>query len=139
MRPVYEKGSDRKNQLLVAKSFEDKWGYTFSETEELCHWDFDAYFKGRLRALVEVKCRTISVKQFDTYIISQNKMQEVYNAAGDRGVKAILIVRWIDTVGWLHYDEPNNYEIKLGGRYDRSDQGDIESVIHIPILDFNVI
>jgi hypothetical protein len=42
-------------------------------------------------------------------------------------------------VGWLLYVEPNSYEIMRGGRYDRNDLRDIESVIHIPIQDFQLI
>jgi hypothetical protein len=136
---IYEKEQDRENQSLVAKSFEKKWGYVFVESAPLCHWDFDAYFNNKLRALVEIKCRTISIEKFDTYIISQSKMKNVYTASVDLGVKTILIVRWIDMVGWLLYVEPNSYEIMRGGRYDRNDLRDIESVIHIPIQDFQLI
>jgi hypothetical protein len=52
-----------------------------------------------------------------------------------------LLVGWTDCIGWLRVDnrKRNAWPVVRGGRTDRNDPADIESVYEIPTEYFRII
>ena len=94
--------------------------------------DFALTHKGKVEAMVEVKCRTCDKRRFDTYLISTNKLRRLKRAAKASRCLPILLVEWTDALAYIIITDAN-YKVALGGRDDRCDLYDREPVAHLPI------
>lgn len=140
MRPRYETADDRVRQYeaIVAYCSARKWIPRC--TDELAAWDYTLYRGERRTAIVEVKCRRCSSGEYGTYMIGTRKMETLDREAARLAVHGLLLVAWTDCIGVC--DARTALDVghrRHGGRIDRGDPADMESVLHIPIDRFTTV
>jgi|TARA_R110000796_G_scaffold26400_3_gene73488 hypothetical protein len=99
--------------------------------------DYAMYRNDNLVGFSEVKCRTNSVQDYKTYIISLSKVMSARRLSSVTSTKSLLIVSWSDAIGWIDFF--SDFKVKQGGRSDRNDWQDQEPVCHFDIKDFKII
>ena len=135
-RPIYETEADRANEAAVMETLFERWRCQGLRMPKLCGVDYALYRNGRLMAWVEIKCRSNPQSQYDTYAVSEAKMLAGRALAEQTNLPFMLVVQWTDCLGWV---QPERYEVRSGGRRDRADAQDIESMAHIPIAEFKLL
>ena len=89
---------------------------------------------------LEVKCRTIASTTYDTYIIDEDKMQNLQFMSIKQ--TAGLLVHWTDRLGLFIMQgrtRPRDIYVAMAGRNDRGQKNDMEMCWHIPIRLFKTI
>lgn len=143
-RPVYERDEDRDREREVISEFvahlaSEGKNPKANEAPRLYPFDYEVLLDGKPWALVEIKCRTNKMGDYSNYMISADKIRILREEAHIRNVEPILIVSWSDRIGYAGAVEASVRGIRAyGGRYDRNDPMDHESVIHIPHSIFNI-
>lgn len=104
-------------------------------------WDYEMVREGLAVAIVEVKVRRCKMREYPTYMVSEAKALGLRDAAIERGIAGVLLVRWSDAAGWLRLDagQTVKWTVGLGGRVDRGDPADIERVVLLPIAWFGLL
>ena len=99
--------------------------------------DYRVFKGGRYVANAEIKCRTVRHDCYDTYLLSTKKVLH----GSDHGMKLMLVVQWTDRLGYLEITETDmpSFTCVIGGRRDRNNPNDIESVFLIPISRFTFL
>jgi hypothetical protein len=138
VRPIYERSEDRRAQGAVIHRFCEAYPCFPVEMPMLCGWDYELHKGGKVVALVEVKCRLCGWRKYPTYMISKRKVQHLVGDAACRDIAPILLVGWVNRLGWVRLDRCTMTE-SIGGREDRADPMDIEPVLHIPIESFKMV
>ena len=88
---------------------------------------------GVLHAVLEIKCRTNPLHQYPTYMIDLHKLTTLHQLSTMLGCAAILVVRFVDFVTWVSVpDALAAGTVGEGGRTDRDDPSDIDTVMLIP-------
>jgi hypothetical protein len=135
-RPLYETAADLNNEASATAVLCEALGCDAlklplaSRADRLLHKD------GEARTIVEYKCRRVKRGAYDTFMISKAKYDALC-AWNDRGFKAALLVEWADQLAYLMV--PCEHEDGEGGRTDRGDERDIESMVFIPTALFNTV
>lgn len=140
-RPIYETADDRQREWQAVEILSDATHTFASPAPRLTGWDYELRRHGKVVAIVEVKCRNCDCYTYPTYMISKAKVERLRETALSKGVAGGLLVHWRDALGWLRVEgmSPEDWHIETGGRTDRQDPLDIESVIHFPISQFRMI
>lgn len=139
MRPRYETDADRKRQWDAIVRLSRGMGVVPRPTPKLAPWDYSLHSGQSMVAIVEVKCRLCTSGQYPTYMIGTRKMETLQADAVRLGVPGILLVSWSDRIGVVGSADALARGFKAhGGRTDRDDPLDVESVLHIPITMFNL-
>lgn len=126
MRPTYETSSDRKRETSVVSVLCCKWGCDAIMLPKKSIADAMLVVDEGVKALVEVKCRG---KEYDTYMISQRKINDLKMAADMFQVKSLVVVSFPERICYFDASmEPDMVE--QGGRTDRNDSNDIEQMNH---------
>ena len=81
--------------------------------------------------MVEIKVRNYASTDFNTYMISADKIARIRMLSSVSGIPSFLFVAWIDMVGYQPADTPDYTAI--GGRRDRGDPQDIEVLLHYSV------
>lgn len=137
MRPTYQKERDEKNKeeaidqvCLYLKGDELERLGMFSAA------DYMIYKKNKITHIVQLKTRNNCSFDYPTYMISHNKWKNFIALAELNECKAVLVVRWADKIGILIDREPDF--VQHGGRYDRNDPYDMESMAHFYVKNFTM-
>ena len=135
MRPLYETQEDLENEKSVASIIKSVWDLTAVKMPRAYHLDY-ALKDGQdtLRGFAEIKTRTTNKGKYPTYLISLSKIMNARRLTEYTGLSCILIVKWLDNIGWINLDIEG--ELGFGGRKDRNDWQDQEPVIFLPIDKF---
>jgi hypothetical protein len=136
MRKRYETDEDRQNERDVATAIEQHYQLTAIKLPDHSRADFIMHRDGVAQSVIEIKCRNVSSAKYETLMLSKSKYYALLDWA-ERGFKAALVVRWTDAIGICPV--PVEHSLGTGGRTDRGDALDIESVVHIPIDRFKLI
>lgn len=136
MRRRYETEEDLQNEREVAAALERHYHLTAIKLPDNSRADFIMHRDGLAQSVVEIKCRNVSSAKYETLMLSKGKYYALLDWA-DRGFKAALAVRWTDGIGVCPI--PVEHTLGTGGRTDRGDALDIESVVHIPIDQFRML
>lgn len=88
-----------------------------------------------MRSVLEVKCRTIPMGTYTTYILSEAKFLKLQEWC-QNGFRAGLAVRWTDALGLCAITAKDQFKTRMGGRKDRNDPRDQEMMVEIPISRF---
>jgi hypothetical protein len=142
MRPTYETRDDRARQYKTLVILCDYFDCTFKETTQESKYPYDAVLikDGVTRCICEVKVRTCAFADHPVYIIAETKVAKLCRIATKHPVRAIFAFRWTDKVGWLCADKIERLLTpRQGGRKDRGDPRDIESVYYVPVNMFNLL
>jgi hypothetical protein len=120
----------------VAGAIERHYGLEAVKLPDNSRVDFLMHRDGTAQSVIEIKCRNVSSAKYETLMLSKGKYYALLDWA-DKGFKAALVVRWTDGIGVCPV--PVEHTLGTGGRTDRGDALDIESVVHIPIDRFRVL
>lgn len=137
-RPRYETAADRSREARTI----EKWASSFPSVTvtKLPHGhdaDFLAVDSRGNEALVEVKTRTCNSDTYATYHVSADKLKRLQKNAGTSGRDALLVVEWRDRIGYIGVNKYlDNCTFKTGGRWDRGDKYDVETMADIEISHF---
>jgi hypothetical protein len=135
MRQQYETEKDRQNEKAVAAVIESVWGLTAVKMPMSYHLDYALTNAGTgLRGFAEIKCRTNMQYDYPTYMISLSKVITANRLSAVTGLGCILVVKWLDDVGWINFN--TEHELGIGGRKDRDDCDDQEPVAYFKIPEF---
>ena len=138
MRPVYETEAHLQGEQDVAKKLE-AWINnplaTVVKTPPLAPYDYCIVKKGLISGVVEIKVRSNPSDKYPTYMISLEKVSQCTSHANIIGCPFYVVVQWTDKLGWWKFDR-DQYTTGIGGRTDRNDSMDQETVIYIPINNF---
>ncbi|WYV99632.1 hypothetical protein Kassivere_00123 [Pseudomonas phage vB_PpuM-Kassivere] len=137
-RPTYEKQNDLDNESKVVERIEKWASCKLTKTGKFAHWDFEAYRGIMQVAAIEFKCRTNPRLKYPTYMISARKWEHLHAYSRRTKKPAILVVQWTDFLGYVVVGNPP-VQISTGGRVDRGDTQDIESVVLIDTHHFRRI
>lgn len=131
MRPIYENNFNRSKEQQVVDLLEEKWRAIIYKMPSLCVVDRLVVSGGKVKAWLEIKCRTNAFDAYPTYMISSRKVQGGLDLAKSSNLPFILVVSWNGDVRWIKVDQM--YPQRSGGRRDRGDSQDIETVCDIPL------
>ena len=138
-RPRYETEEDRERENGVAHRFEQYYSSTktkvrFEKLEFGHRADYIIIDDDLPVMYVEIKNRTCTSQQYDTYTISKNKLLSLSKLAESENVNAVLVVQWTDQAGYIDVDRYlRSASDSVGGRYDRNDSHDEELMSNAPI------
>lgn len=141
MRPVYCKESDRANEgrvlaRLVAALDQLNPGknHSLRASDKFDHFDGTVLRDGADWAIAEVKNRTGSGERFSTWHISVKKFNACCAIARERNVKFFLVFSWDGEIFCCDGLKVAGFTLRFseGGRRDRGDEADIETMMHIP-------
>lgn len=131
MRPIYENNFNRSKEQHVVDLLEKKWGATIYKMPSLCIVDRLVVSDKKVKGWLEIKCRTNAFDAYSTYMISSRKIQGGLDLAKSSNLPFILVVSWNGDIRWIKVDRM--YPQRSGGRYDRGDSQDVETVCDIPL------
>jgi hypothetical protein len=145
-RPVYETEADRIRERAVATKVL-RWAVPggvavklkpFSPVDfAFCNGD------GRVLAFCEVKVRACRSDEYETYMLSMDKLIALRALAQQwaiGGPLVLLAVQWTDRLGAYTVDPGLLLSAPMmGGRWDRGDGMDVEPVVHIPVSAFETV
>jgi hypothetical protein len=140
MRPTYETNDDKIREAEVLAALSVKWRCESIPADKFCAYDAVLKRDGKVMGFVEIKCRNITIDQYPSLIISKAKMDAIVSLCHrhpDNPIPllvASLIGRIVGTT-----IEPGRYKAATGGRKDRGDHADIETVYQIPWRLFKII
>ena len=142
MRPTYETEQDRAREARVGQYLSDRWACQVFKLKPYYGVDYAVFTEGRMRGVMEIKCRTYTSQQLDGMgglILSAHKWA---NAAQWHSVHKMAFVLALDLPDGLFTltvtpdDAWPVYPLILGGRTDRGDEHDIEPCCLIPMSGF---
>lgn len=130
MRPTYERQKDRDNEAALFLRLGKAWNCLVQKREMFSRLDCWAYRNGELKAAIEIKCRTNRMHQYPTYMISKAKYDYAVEEGARIRIPVLLVVQWSDALGYVDLTKVEVVE-SVGGRVDRGDSKDVESVVLI--------
>ena len=140
MRKIYEDSESLSKESSFAVDFKGKRKVNLAKLPRQYHLDYAMISsEHELEGFLELKNRTNSKKAYDTYMISLSKLLKAKEYKDKLGVDTILAVRWNDADGCINLSSLDDYQVRLGGRFDRGDWQDIEPVVHFDIAKFEDI
>lgn len=139
MRPIYEGSGDLDNERTVITKLCEEWDMEAAKLPITYNVDYGLFKDSKLRAWVEVKCRSCGIDQYDTYFISAKKILNGVFLSQNTGSPFILAVQWTDALGYINIKSDTKFDIRIGGRRDRNDWQDVEPMAHFSTRDFNIL
>ena len=137
MRPLYETQKDLFEESKIATALSQLWNCNLFKMPKKSSVDFVSIRKGEAVGFVEIKKRTNKKNKYSTYMISKKKIDSAKQLNRSTGLNTILVVKWTDELGYVSLNK--DYPERQGGRYDRNDPADVETVVDIDILLFKNI
>jgi hypothetical protein len=145
-RPIYETESDRQNQMSVADTISVFIGKKLVKTRQMASVDYVVEdLKGVATGLMEIKVRNYTPEQMDAlggFFLSERKLLIVYGVVQALKMDFHLVVKTPSCLlhMCLKYDSTwPKLERKFGGRFDRGDEKDAETVCLFPTTMFTRI
>lgn len=139
MRPTYEQIEDRERQGQIAAELCQAWDLAdvFPLPTHSCA-DYLLLDRNSGLSLAELKCRSVSSLHYPTLILSRQKVLRIIACADALSLPFYLIVQWLDGIFWQQLVGSDLLMLKVtrGGRVDRQDAGDMETVYEIPTASF---
>ena len=137
MRPLYESRKDLFEESKVATKLSQLWNCNLFKMPKTSSVDFVSIREGEAVGFVEIKNRTNKKNKYSTYMISKKKIDSAKQINKSTGLNTILVVKWADELGYVPLNK--DYPERQGGRYDRNDPADVETVVDIDILLFRTL
>jgi len=135
-RPVYETQADRNNEQSIIKKYCDRFGLTYHKQPKRHVLDYALFQNRTFHGFAEVKKRSCKKSTYSTYLLSRDKWDAVRSSKLLHDHSSVLIVQWIDGIGFVRLDNISNPHWVWGGRTDRNDADDQELCALINITDF---
>jgi hypothetical protein len=136
MRRLYETEADLAREKAAVLLLCEALGCEALKMPLASRADALLHREGEAKTILEYKFRRVRRGAYDTYMIGKAKYDALC-AWNDRGFKAALLVEWADQLAYVMV--PCEHEIGEGGRLDRGDERDLESVVFIPTSLFRTV
>lgn len=136
MRKKYEKPSDLKKEKAVAEKYGEYFDLEMNKLGELFCADYQGWADFKEVCIVEIKCRENAHDKYDDYMISEQKVLKCQEYSGKHRVGFYLVVRFTDGVYQRRIKPEDMFKTRIGGRNDRNDEQDMETVCLIPMNTF---
>ena len=136
MRPKYETPGDLANERHVAGVM-DGLGYGLEKLPMQYRLDFAIFKDGDCLGFAEVKTRSFEMNKYPTVMISLSKVMTAKVITETTGLPCYLIVKYSDVISRLDFSDP--YELRMGGRADRSDPQDRDICAFYPVERFTIV
>jgi Holliday junction resolvase-like predicted endonuclease len=140
--PIYQTKEDTKKEHAVVRLLESKTPQRFLEIKSVTSpADWVSYRDGAgVTHLVEIKNRTNSMGAYPTYMIDKKKVDKLDRLSAELGLGGLVIVGFTDYVAIAKTaDIIDKSTVGTGGRYDRNDTNDIDTVYYFPIEHFKAV
>lgn len=133
-RPRYERPEDVVNEFAVIGKFSALFpGAEVTRLSDEGH-AFTVLSKGgRAKVAVEIKTRRNASTAYPTFMLSKRKYDALCSLSA-KGLQCGILVQWTDKLGFVSV--PVEHRTTLGGRYDRNDPKDVETVVLIDVNKF---
>jgi hypothetical protein len=140
-RPIYQSNQDAANADSAIRTFALATPWVVRRAKNLREFDYVLadQISGERKAIVEVKTRFNPRNQYSTYMISKFKVDTCVRVAKEYELPFLLVVNWMDDMGWVRIEQEGEYPHATGGRFDRRDSQDVEQVYHIPVKKFRTL
>jgi hypothetical protein len=150
VRPIYESIDDISNEERLAEHLMLRWELDgWKRNPRMYPIDISFIKDDVIKGFAEIKCRTVSVDTYETYMISVSKVIAAQSLSKATGLGCYLVVKWTDSLGWISFGSGEKVVdprpgiirpkfVAWGGRSDREDPQDMEPVIHFDIDDFRM-
>lgn len=145
-RPIYESEGDRQNQLSVAEIMAPILRSRLIKTPYLSAVDYVVQsLEGVATGLLEVKVRSYSPEEMDRmggFFLSERKLLLVYDVVRTMKMDFHLVVKTPNCLLHLLFKDGKPWprlERKFGGRFDRGDSKDAETLCLFPTTMFTRI
>lgn len=136
-RPLYERDKDLREEESIASIFSRKFECTFSKMPIRYGLDYAIVRSGVVCGFAEFKSRTNAHSHYQTYMLSLGKVMSARMLTFTTTLPCFLMVKWTDAIGYI--DLKSDYELRVGGRTDRSDWQDVEPVAHFSLSKFRML
>jgi hypothetical protein len=139
MRPTYETAAHRAGEDAVAAALTAAWGVDLSRLKPFYGVDRAIFVDGKMRGVMEIKCRNYSstqLAQWGGLILSAHKVlaaSQWHNAQRMTFVLAIGLTDGVFAMAITPEDPWPVFEVQLAGRNDRGDSQDVEPCCLIPM------
>ena len=139
--PVFETKEDSLLEAKTANILEALWNCSLAKLPRLSPIDWLAMRDERLMGFVELKCRSHPSSRYRTVFLNIRKWESLTSIAYAANVKAIFVVRFLDSIFWKHL---NRFEapgpVKMAGctRIVKSST-DMEPVFDVKLKDMKCL
>lgn len=132
MRPMYETGADLDRETSVVNIIEKAWNCTMTKLPIRYHLDYVARRGDKAVAFCEIKTRTYTMAQIDSfggYLMSIGKWSSAESLYRASGLPFSLVVHATDGIYYSTFKEFIPDDVLVRGRTDRNDWQDIEPCV----------
>jgi hypothetical protein len=134
--PKYENQNDLANEQAVAAYIGERHGLAMEKLNPVYRLDYAGLRDGNVSSFFEIKCRTFGRDKYDTMMINAHKVASANYLMQAFGRSTNLVVRWTDYIGYIPFNGLGQYNMGMGGRFDRNDPKDRDICIYIPVGEF---
>ena len=129
---------DRQHQAEVAADVSAAWDCELFPLDTHAAVDFILLSRRSTFALAELKARRNPSGQYQTLILSKQKLDAATACAETLKLKFFVFVKWTDGIFWrpVTAADLTKTRVATGGRTDRGDAKDVEPVYHLPVTGF---
>lgn len=132
-RVRYETAADRERELAAGERFAAAANATIVKLPDGACADFEVWRKGKHVGTIEIKTRTCASTDHTTYHVSKAKLKAL-KALATNSVMVALVVQWTDRCGYIGVSKfLANATYSQGGRTDRGDSFDVETMAAVPV------
>lgn len=137
VRPRYERPEDVANEYTASAKFSALFpGAEVTRLSDDGHGFTVLSKDGAAKVVIEIKTRRNASTAYPTFMISKSKYDALHKLQ-NRGLKAGILVQWTDRLGFVGV--PTEHRTGVGGRYDRGDPRDVETVVYIDTNKFETV
>ena len=130
-RKMYENKAHLKAERDVADVLEKAWKCELKNLSYKLTVDFAIVRDSVIYGWIEVKCRNISYKRNNEYMISMHKINKARQLSKNTGLSFILVVKFTDGI-YYYKDRGEQHLLKWGGRFlTQRDEQDLEPCYYI--------
>ena len=128
---MYENKAHLKAERDVADVLEKAWKCELKKLSYKLTVDFAIVRDSVIYGWIEVKCRNISYKRNNEYMISMHKINKARQLSKTTGLSLILVVKFTDGI-YYYKDRGEQHLLKWGGRFlTQRDEQDLEPCYYI--------
>ena len=128
---MYENKAHLKAERDVADVLEKAWKCELKNLSYKLTVDFAIVRDSVIYGWIEVKCRNISYKRNNEYMISMHKINKARQLSKNTGLSFILVVKFTDGI-YYYKDRGEQHLLKWGGRFlTQRDEQDLEPCYYI--------
>lgn len=133
--PMFQEEADRSLEAAVAEKLCVAWDCEVAPFGMLAPLDYFATRHGRMKSVIEIKCRTHGEDQYETVFLNVRKWLALGLAQVGMGVPGIFVVQFTSGIRYIRWDDIDGRMVSMAGcsRVVKA-RSDIEPVISVPLI-----